>query len=482
MKQARSAAVLKETKANLYEQVADKVTRLIENGTFRAGDRIPSVRRIHKDMKVSVTTAIEAYRLLEDRGAIQARPQSGFYVLPHYPKSIDVPDVPRVDANPTPIRMSDYFRMIIRDVGNPDMIQLGSLQPNPELLPMHRLNLILSAAVRRNKRKSLLYDEIQGYKPLRVQIAQQLLAAGCVVDPKEIIITSGCAEAIMLALIATCEPGDAVAVESPVFFNLLMLLELFKIKVVEIPTHPVHGIVLESLEDALKEHPISACFANPNFSTPTGSCMPEENKRRLVQMLAERAIPLIEDDIYGDIYYHAERPWAAKAFDTRGLVLSCSSFSKTLAPGFRVGWIVPGRFKSRVEHAKSVGNSATATPPQMAIAEFLADGGYNRHLRNIRRLYAQKITAMAKAVERFFPKGTKITHPKGGFSLWVELPMPSDSLKLYERAHQRGISFVPGPLFSARQKYENFLRLNAAMWSEKAEEAIATIGYLAAEL
>jgi DNA-binding transcriptional MocR family regulator len=471
-----------QNKCNLYERVASQIGLLIQNGTFRAGYRIPSIRRIHQELKVSITTAMQAYRLLEDQGIIEVRPQSGFFVLPQYPKPSRVPDMARVDPDPTFIQISDYFRAIIRDVGNPDIVQLGSLQPDPEMLPVHRLSLTLSAAVRRDKRRSLLYDEIQGYRPLRVEIARHLLAARCVVDPEEIIITSGCSEAILLSLIATCQPGDTVAVESPVFFNLLMLFELFRIKVVEIPTHPVDGIALDALQRALKEHPIRACFANPNFSTPTGSCMPEESKKRLVEMLADRDIPLIEDDIYGDVYYHGDRPAAAKAFDAKGLVLSCSSFSKTLAPGFRVGWVVPGRFKSRIEQSKSVANYATATPPQMAIAEFLAGGGYRRHLKNIRRRYAEKISAMIDAVEKFFPEETKVIRPKGGFSLWVELPEQVDSLKLYEQAHQRRISFVPGPLFSPRQSYRNFLRLNGAMWSEKTEKAVAIIGHLAERL
>jgi len=473
--------IRKLNEVTLYEQIARIITHLIENGTFRVGDRIPSIRRLHKDMKVSISTVMEAYRVLEEQGMIKAHPQSGYYVLPRYP-GISIPDVQDVDSNPAFVRISDYFRIIIRDVGNPNIVQLGSLQPDPELLPTHQLSLILSAAVRRNKQKSIFYDHIQGYKPLRVQIAKHILKAGCTVNPDEIIITSGCSEAIMLTLTAICEPGDTVAVESPVFFNLLQLFELFKIKVVEIPTDPAYGIILEALQKVVENYKIRACFINPNFSTPTGSCMPAENKRNLVNMLAEKEIPLIEDDIYGDVYFSNERPFAAKAFDDKGLVVLCSSFSKTLAPGYRVGWVIPGRFQSLLEHSKSVGNYSTPTPTQMAIAEFLANGGYERHLRKIRRKYAHKISSMARTVYRFFPEGTRITNPQGGISLWIELPGEIDSLKLYEKAHGHGISFVPGPLFSTKNKYKNFLRLNAALWSEKAEKAIATIGHLAEEM
>jgi len=467
---------------NLYEKVANHISRLIGEGTFSVGDRIPSVRKLHSDMKVSITTVMEAYRLLEDQGIIEAHPQSGYYVRPQFPKMISSPEVSKPDINPANVNVSTLVRMIMRDRSNPDIIQLGSLQPDPDLLPIDKLNLTLSAVVRRDRRKSSLYDELQGYKPLRVQIAKRLLSAGCAITPDELIITSGCAEAVMLSLIATCNPGDAIAIESPVFFNLLQLLEVFKAKAVEIPSHPNCGIIIEALRDAIEEHPIKACFVSPNFSTPLGSCMPDENKKLLVDLLSEHEIPLIEDDIYGDIYFSSERPVAAKSFDKKGLVLLCSSFSKTLAPGYRVGWVTPGRFKNRIELAKSVGNFATSTPPQMAIADFLANGGYDHHLRKIRRLYAQKISLMAQAIEKFFPEGTRVTNPNGGISLWVEFPKYVDSLKLYALAHKHGISFVPGPLFSAKGKYRNFIRLNAAYWSEKAEKALATIGYLAAEM
>ncbi|MBA7615890.1 HTH-type transcriptional regulator TauR [subsurface metagenome] len=208
-------------KIKLYEKVANRITRLIDEGTFPMGDRIPSVRKLRNEMKVSITTVTEAYRLLEDRGIIEAHPQSGYYVRAQFPKTISPPEVSKPEIIPTNVCICDFVRMVLRDVGNPDLIQLGSLQPDPDLLPIDRLNLTLSAVVRRNKRKSSLYDELQGYKPLRVQIARRLLSAGCAITPDELIITSGCAETIMLSLTATCEPGDTVAIESPVFFNLL---------------------------------------------------------------------------------------------------------------------------------------------------------------------------------------------------------------------------------------------------------------------
>ena len=472
--------VEEQKKAKLYERVADHISHLIKEGTFSVGDRIPSVRGLCREMKVSVSTVMEAYHLLEDRGLVEARPQSGYYVRPQIRDTVSIPDVSRIDINPESVTIPDFVRFVLRDIANPDLVQLGCLQPNPDLLPIDRLNLTLSAAVRRHREISSLYGDPQGYMPLRIQISKRLLTAGCTITPDEIMITSGCQEAILFSLLTTCEPGDTIAVESPVFFNLLQMLRTFHIRVIEVPSHPRDGLIIEALRQAAEDNVIKACFASTNFSTPLGSVMPDERKQELVALLAERGIPLIEDDIYGDICFGSERPRAAKCFDISGNVLLCSSFSKSLAPGYRVGWVVPGRYRKGIELAKAIGNFATAMPPQIAIAEFLASGGYDRHLRRIRRLYAQKTTLMAQAVAKFFPEGTRVNHPEGGFSLWVELPKYADSLRLYEQARSHGISFVPGPLFSASfRRYQNFLRLNAAYWSDKAEKAIAAIGHLA---
>ncbi|RKX74935.1 MAG: PLP-dependent aminotransferase family protein [Spirochaetes bacterium] len=472
----------KRQSTNLYEQVANHIQRLIEEGTFSSGDKIPSVRKLRDELKVSISTVMEAYRLLEDRGLIEAHPQSGYYVRTRLPKILSCPSISTMDIKPSQVNIADFVRMVLKDVGKRDVVQLGSLQPDPELVPFQRLSAILAGVIRRKKKESVMYDQIQGYKPLRVEIAKRLLSSGCTVTPEEIIITSGCMEAILFALLATCNPGDTIAIESPVFFNLLELLELLRIKAIEIPCHPESGIIIEALKNSIEDHPVKACVVNPNFSTPLGSLMPDKNKQELVSLLSEHNIPLIEDDIYGDLYFTPNRPWAAKAYDTSGMVLLCSSFSKTLAPGYRVGWIVPGKFKERIELAKSAGNYATATPQQMAIREFLIDGGYDRHLRKIRREYARRMELMCRAIGKFFPENTRSACPRGGISLWVELPKSVDSLELYKKAHEYGISFVPGPLFSVRRKYKNFIRLNSAFWSDKIEKALATLGHLAGEM
>ncbi len=236
--------------------------------------------------------------------------------------------------------------------------------------------MILSAVVRRNKQNSILYDSLLGYKPLRIQISRRLLSAGCSITPNEIIITSGCEEAIMLSLMSICSPGDIIAVESPVYSHLLHLLKILKLKIIEIPSNPQDGIVLDALQMVIEDKPVKACFTIPNFNIPLGSCIPDKKKEKLVNLLTECEIPLIEDDENGDIHFSAKRPVAVKSFDKKGFVLHCSSFSNTLAPGYRVGWIIPGQFKANIELCKSSANYQTPMPSQMAIAEFLSIGHY----------------------------------------------------------------------------------------------------------
>src|SRR5260370_24954623 len=298
----------------------------------------------------------------------------------------------------------------------------------------------MAAAARGSRVASHSYEAPPGNRALRVQLARRAIEAGCTLSPDDIITTVGATEALNLCLRAVAKPGDVIAIESPAFFGILQIIESLGMKVCEIPTFPRHGICLDELEARLKCCRVKACLFTLNFSNPLGSCMPDEKKQRLVEMLSKRQIPLIEDDIYGNLTFGPKRPKVAKAYDTDGWVLHCDSFTKTLSPGFRVGWVAPGRFKAKVEFLKFVSTSATASLPQMAVGDFLQNGGYDHHLRRIRRLYATQMELMSQAVGRWFPEGTKITRPTGGMSLWVELPAHVNLLDVYHPAISEKIS------------------------------------------
>jgi DNA-binding transcriptional MocR family regulator len=463
----------------LYERVADHIVKLIDGGTLHAGERLPSIRKLSSQMEVSISTVLQAYMILEDKDWIEAKPQSGYYVrsarsLPPEPKASTPSQVV------TRVGVSELVAQVFQSAHDPEMIQLALSTPSPDHLPVKRLNRLMAAATARAGARALSYDFPPGYGPLRHEIARRSIDAGCRLSENEIVTTHGTMEALNLCLRAVAKAGDIIAIESPAFYGTLQIIESLGMKALEIPADPREGIILDALAAAIRRQKVKACLFVLNFSNPLGSCMPDANKKKLVKLLARREIPLIEDDIYGDLCFGPARPGTAKACDKQGLVLLCSSFSKTLAPGYRVGWTAPGRFKPQVESLKFTSSMATVTAPQMAIADFLQNGGYDRYLRKLRRILMTQVQQMSNAVGRYFPAGTKVTRPQGGYVLWVELPNGVDSLELHRRALAQKISIAPGPIFSAKQKHKNFIRLSCGLpWSEKIDRAVQTLADLA---
>jgi DNA-binding transcriptional MocR family regulator len=467
-----------EQDAFLYEQVASELADLIRLGTFRPGERIPSVRQLSRQRKISITTVLQAYMELENLGLIETRPQSGYYVREKLPQILPEPEMSTPQQDPTLVSVRELVMMVLKDSTNPDLIQLGAAIPNTELVMPMKLNRIMASLPRQVEKHYNTYAIPPGNEELRIQIAQRAVGIGCNLTHTDIVTTSGCLEAFTLSLRAVCNPGDTVAIESPMYFGVLQVLESLNLRALEIPTHPRDGISISALRFAIEHNSIQACMVLSNFNNPLGSCIPDENKQALVELLANHEIPLIEGDVCGEIYFTGVRPSVCKAYDRKGLVLLCSSFSKDLVPGYRVGWVVPGRFKSTVEWLKYTTNVATATLPQVAIAKFLESGGYDHHLRSIRRLYASFVSQLSHAVVRYFPDGTRVTRPNGGIVLWVQLPEYADSLELYKQALQANITLAPGYIFSATHQYKNFIRLNAAWWSYEADGAMRRLGEL----
>lgn len=467
--------------AFLYEQVASELADLVRQGTFRPGERIPSVRQLSRQRKISITTVLQAYMLLENQGLIETRPQSGYYVRAKLPQQLPEPEMSAPLQDPTLVSVRELVMMVLRDSTNPNLIQLGAAIPNTEQVTPIRLNRIMASLPRQGTNLYNYYDIPPGNEALRIQIAQHAVGIGCNLTQADIVTTSGCLESFTLSLRAVCKPGDTVAIESPMYFGVLQVLESLGLRALEIPTHPRDGISLSALRFAVEHNSIQACLVLSNFNNPLGSCIPDDHKQELVNLLAQHEIPLIEGDVCGEIYFSGVRPSVCKAYDRKGLVLLCSSFSKDLVPGYRVGWVVPGRYKATLEWLKYTTNVATATLPQVAIAKFMESGGYDHHLRSIRRLYASFVSQLSQAVVRYFPEGTRVTRPNGGIVLWVQLPDYVDSLVLYKQALQAGITLAPGYMFSATHQYKNFIRMNAAWWSFETDRAVHRVGELVSE-
>lgn len=470
------------TETTLYQQLAGEISGLIDRGTLRPGERIPSVRRLSEKKRVSVSTVLEAYRILEDRGLVEARPQSGYFVRAR-PRLLPEPELTRPPAAPSFVGVSRLIDEVLEAARSPRTVPLGAGCPGPELFPAAKLQRILASVSRRKARTLAHYSLAAGNDELRRELAKRSLDWGKALAPEEFVVTNGCMEALNLCLRAVAKPGDAIAIESPAYFGVLQIIESHGMKALEIPTHPREGISLDALSVALQTRRIKACVVVPTVNNPLGSIMPEANKKRLVELLAAAGVPLIEDDIYGDLTFAEPRPVTAKSFDKKGMVMLCSSFTKILAPGSRVGWVAPGRFQPRVEMEKFINSIATAEVLQMTIAEFMRNGGYDHHLRRLRRVFHDNLTAFTAAIERSFPEETRVTRPEGGFMLWVELPGKIDALELHREALRNHIGIAPGPLFSATGRYRNCFRMNCGHpWSRDIELAIWRLGELAKQM
>ena len=464
----------------LYEQVAGRLQDLITDGTLQPGDRLPSVRKLKQQLSVSTSTVMEAYRLLEDRGLITARPQSGYYVkrtaltLPQEPS----PTAPPRQACDVDISLAFQVMSAMR---NPDLVQLGAALPALELLPLAQLNRLMGKVLRDNPCQAHAYGLPLGCPELRTELAKRMLDAGCSIAPDQLVVTNGANEAIYFCLQALTQPGDTVAIESPTYFAMLEALKALGLKVLTLPTHPRHGISLDHLENALQAGRVKACLLVSNFSNPLGYQIDDLKKKRLVKLLNQYDVPLIEDDVYGDLYFEGSRPKAVKAFDGEGRVLYCASVSKTLSPGLRIGWCSGGRYHAQISQLKSIVNQTTAMSAQLAVAAFLANGGYDRHLRHLRRAYRDQMARMQQAIVDYFPAETCVSRPQGGHVLWVEMPEPFNALRLYREALNHNIAIAPGVMFSASgQCYGNCFRLNTAVvWNNRVDQAMQTLGYLA---
>jgi DNA-binding transcriptional MocR family regulator len=381
----------------------------------------------------------------------------------------------------TQLQVSDFIFQILDSVRDPAVVPLGSSFPSPYLYPLDKLGRFLANAARRFDPLATVTDLPPGNEELRRQLALRYLAQGAAVSPQEIIVTSGAMEGLNLCLQAATQPGDLIAIESPTFYAGLQASERLGLKVIEIPSHPREGVSLSALEEALRQHPIKACLFMLNFANPTGSLVADERKQALVELLRRHDVPLIEDDVYAELYFGPQAPRCSKADDPAGLVMHVSSFSKCLAPGYRLGWVAAGRYAERIRRLKLSMSLATTIPVQIALADYLKQGGYENHLRHLRQALARQEAELVSAVERHFPAGTRLARPQGGYFLWLELPRQVDTLLLHQQALKLGISIAPGPIFSAQREFGHYLRLNFGHPdSPRRQAAMATLGELIA--
>ncbi len=465
---------------HLYIQVADRIKNWINEGTYLPGSKIPSMRQLSTKLNVSVSTVIQSYQLLERLGFIEAKPQSGYYVKIQ-PLLNEAGIHTKPAYAPRFIQTNNTFLDIIRSCGNPALLPLGAANIHHSLLPTESLQKSLVRVTKEKGPAIMNYEMGEGNWMLRQELAKRSIEMGADISPDNIIITTGCTEALNLALRVLTNPGDIVAVESPTYHGQLYIMERLGLKILELPASSQEGLDLDIFEEKLSKFEVKAVLVTPSFSNPLGSLMSDENKKRLVQICSKHNVHLIEDDIYAELKFEGTRPRSLKSFDTKDQVTYCSSFSKHLTAGFRIGWLIPPKkFMNEFEMLKFANTIAANTAAQLALADYLKNSNHDRQMRKLRQTLSQNMHLFSKKILECFPEGTKITSPKGGCVLWVEFPKGVDAIELHRKALKHKISIIPGPVFSASGKYQNCIRLNTGtVWSNEIEKALEKIGRLA---
>ncbi|MGH8078344.1 MAG: PLP-dependent aminotransferase family protein [Lysobacter sp.] len=475
------------TSSLLYERLAERLRRQIQRGLLRAGDRLPSLRRLGHEQRVSVATAVEAYMHLEREGLIEARARSGYYV--RSPSASAPRGLATARSTRTPQPMRNPALLGVLDVlGREKLLPMHAATPSPELLPGAALAAATMRALRRDPAKALGYAVPQGLAELRLHIARRYAQCGVDVDPDEVIVTAGAMEAISLALRTVTRAGDVVLLETPTYYGLLQAVAALGLRVIEVPNRPGLGIDAARVPELLERHAVRAAVLVPNFNNPSGSLTGDADKRAVVAACAAHDVVIIEDDLYGELAYSGERPAPLRRFDDgaatgSGHVITCGSFSKMLAPGLRVGWMLGSRWTAELLRAKCFSTVATATLPQLAIIEYLTQHDFDRALRRLRRELATNAQRYREAIVHHWPQGTRVSEPAGGMALWLELPSQLEGQALFEAALARGIGTLPGHLFSNRGDYRHHLRLSCGLqWNAQVEAALRTVGTLAQRL
>ncbi|MBF7141299.1 MULTISPECIES: PLP-dependent aminotransferase family protein [Pseudomonas] len=469
-------------KLKRYEHLAEQIADMIRAGVLAVNERVPSVRQASERYGVSPATVFRAYYLLEDRGLIQARERSGYYVRPQGRPRLAETAQPHLPSAATDVGVSELVFSVLGSLRDPATVPFGSAFPGPGLFPLGPLARSMGRAVQRLSPHAIIADMTAGNPDLARHILQRYRLSGATPAASELVITNGAMEALNLCLQAVTQPGDLVAIESPAFYASLQVLERLKLRAVEIPVRPGAGMDLDALAHSLDCLPIKACWLMSNFQNPMGATLAEADKVRLCDLLARQQVPLIEDDVYAELYFGSTPPRPVKSFDREGWVMHCSSFSKSLAPGYRVGWAAAGRFADSVTRLKLMTTLSPSVPAQAAIADYLQHGGYDRHLRKLRHALEDQQRAMLDAAARYFPAQTRVTQPNGGYFLWFEFPRQVNALALFHDAFAQGISLAPGPMFSATQGFGHCIRLNYGNpWDSRCEAAMEALGKLLAQ-
>ncbi|MFT6902602.1 MAG: DNA-binding transcriptional MocR family regulator [Colwellia sp.] len=463
----------------LYQQVIDFVEFQQQSGAIRPGDKLPSLRKLSRQFEISVPTVKQAYLELERQGSISARPQSGYYLKTKQARTLLPMRAIWASCEPAEISCRSLIEQVYDAVHMPDSVALGISNPVNAHPPDKTLARLMRSVLSRVSEKAVSYGPINGDPKLRLNLAFRYQEQGVSVNHEDLIITNGAQEALSIALQCVAERGDIIAVESPCYFGLIELIESLGMKALEVYTCTEDGVCVVELAKVIKQHAVKVCLFSSAISNPLGSMMTDKQRQAMVKLLEKNDIVLIEDEVYSDLYFTEHRPVSAQLYSEKGLVLTCSSFSKTAAPGYRVGWLLPGKFEEKAKRIKRAQSCSTSMLQQWTLSDYLMSGEYDRHLQVLRKTLRYNCERMRALIAEHFPEQVCISKPKGGSVLWVRCRSHVDTSQFFKQAIAQGVNFAPGEVFSPSGKYKNYMRISyGVQWSEKIDQAIQVLGQL----
>ncbi len=452
---------------------------MIDSGIYKAEEKLPSIRNLHKENGLSIGTVLQSFNYLLDKGLVISREKSGYFVNHSLGKRLPLPKALPASLSERSVHIDQLLQKLRINGTSRNFVTFANALPDNRLLPFNSIKRAIQQTSRDSSGNYLKLESRIGNQELREEIAKRSFLWKGSTHADELIITNGATEAILCCLKAVTKPGDTVLVQDPCYYGIMQVLEALDLKIATIPSHPETGISVDDVKEACEKLAIKACVLVSNFNNPDGASISTEGKKQLAEFANSHQIPLVEDDIYGELFFKGSRPDTIKAYDTDGWVMYCSSFTKTLVPGFRIGWCAAGRFTYDVARIKSMHNGSTSNFSQRVVLQLLSSGSYERHLQKLRLELNKNLIRTTSLIEQHFPKGTKVTRPKGGLVIWVELPENINAADFQEKAFQHEVSYAPGELFSSKGDYQHYIRISYCnLWENKVQKALVKLGDL----
>lgn len=443
-------------KSYKYEVFTKGIEEQIRKGALRAKDRLPSVREIKERYNLSTSSVQSGFESLMIKGLIESHPRSGYFVC-----EMKESHISERKTKLSPVVRDEVFmkNMMLTSKQTSEATSFNNAVPGDLLIPQKLILRTMQEVIREKGASLLRYYPSNGLESLRKQISQRMGIYGCILNPEELIITDGALQALTIALSSVTKAGDIVAVDSPCVFSVLEVIANLGLKVIEVPVNHHNGFDLEYFQKACAENNVRALVVTPNFHNPTGIMMSDETKKELLRIAEARQVCIIENDIYSDLYFGEERPSSIKSFDHKGLVMIYSSFSKTLAPGIRLGWLYAGHYYSRAERTKFVLGRTVSPIYQELVLKLLQENRYERHLRSFRKKLHQQAVQLLGTLRKYFPQDSYFPQPQGGYSIWGQMPENIDMQKFYQYCEDHKVLFTPGDTFSLTDQYSHHFRI-----------------------